>query len=64
MDITIFKKLGLSEKEAAVYLSLLEHGASSVRNLAVLAGLNRGTTYDILKKLQELGLASFYHKNT
>lgn len=64
MDITIFKKLGLGEKETAVYLSLLEHGAVSVRNLAQAADLNRGTTYDILKKLQEMGLVSFFHKNT
>ena len=64
MDITIFKKLGLSDKEIMVYLSLLEHGASSVRNLAALSGLNRGTAYDILKKLQELGLVSFFHKDT
>lgn len=64
MDIAIFKKLGLGDKEIAVYLSLLEHGASSVRNLALLANLNRGTAYDILKKLQEVGLVSFFHKNT
>ncbi|MBI4778859.1 TrmB family transcriptional regulator [Candidatus Falkowbacteria bacterium] len=64
MDIAIFKKLGLGDKETAVYLSLLEHGASSVRNLAALTNLNRGTAYDILKKLQEVGLVSFFHKNT
>ena len=64
MDISIFKKLGLGDKEMAVYLALLEHGASSVRNLATLTNLNRGTTYDILKKLQDAGLVSFFHKNT
>ena len=64
MDLTIFKKLGLSDKEAHVYLSLLEHGTSSVRSLAASTKLNRGTTYDILKKLREVGLASFFHKNT
>ena len=64
MDITVFKKLGLSDKEITVYLSLLEHGASSVRNLATLTNLNRGTAYDILKKLQDIGLVSFFHKNT
>jgi sugar-specific transcriptional regulator TrmB len=64
MDITIFKKLGLGDKEMAIYLALLEYGASSVRNLAALTNLNRGTTYDILKKLQEAGLVSFFHKNT
>lgn len=64
MDQSIFKKLGLSDKETGVYLALLEHGASSVRELAGLAKLNRGTTYDILKKLRDLGLVSFFHKNT
>jgi len=64
MDIALFKKLGLGDKETAVYLALLEHGASSVRNLAALADLNRGTTYDVLKKLRESGLVSFFHKNT
>ena len=62
MDITILKKLGLSDKETTVYLKLLEYGAISVRSLAEVSGLNRGTTYDILKKLQETGLASFYHQ--
>lgn len=64
MDITIFKKLGLSDKESAVYLKLLEYGSTSVRALAEIVNLNRGTTYDILKKLQELGLVSFFHKDT
>lgn len=63
-DVSILKKLGLSDKEALVYLALLQHGAVSVRNLAKATNLNRGTTYDILKRLQEVGLASFYHKNT
>lgn len=64
MDLTILKKIGLSDKEIKIYLKLLEHGAMSVRALALLAELNRGTTYDILKKLQELGLAAFYHQDT
>ncbi len=64
MDISILKKLGFSDKETAIYLSLLEHGDSSVRNLASFSNLNRGTAYDILKKLQEAGLVSFFHKNT
>jgi HTH-type transcriptional regulator, sugar sensing transcriptional regulator len=64
MDITILKKIGLSDKEIKVYLKLLEYGAISVRSLAELTELNRGTTYDILKKLQEIGLVSFYHQDT
>jgi sugar-specific transcriptional regulator TrmB len=64
MDMAIFKKLGLEEKEAVIYLALLKHGASSVRHLALLTKLNRGTVYDILKKLQEAGLVSYFHKDT
>lgn len=40
----------------------MEYGAVSVRGLADITGLNRGTVYDILKKLQNQGLASYYHK--
>ncbi|MDD5032375.1 MAG: helix-turn-helix domain-containing protein [Patescibacteria group bacterium] len=64
MDITILKKIGLSDKEVGIYLALLENGASSVRGLVDFTGLNRGTVYDILKSLQEKGLASFYHQET
>jgi sugar-specific transcriptional regulator TrmB len=60
----ILKKLDLSDKEIKVYLKLLENGAISVRGLSELTGLNRGTTYDILKQLQALGLVSYYHQET
>lgn len=58
------KKLGFSDKEISVYLTLLRQGHSSVRKLATAAGVNRGTTYDILKSLRQSGLVSFYHKDT
>lgn len=61
MDMSLLKKLDLSDKEINVYLTLLEYPALSVRGLAELSGLNRGTAYDILKKLQDQGLVSFYH---
>jgi sugar-specific transcriptional regulator TrmB len=64
MDITVLYKIGLNEKEAKVYLGLLESGAISVRSLAETVDLNRGTTYDTLKKLQEKGVVSFYHHKT
>ena len=64
MDVTILKKLGLSDKEIKVYLALLEYGAISVRGLADITDLNRGTVYDILKRLQELGLVGYYHHET
>jgi len=56
------QSLGLSPKEVRIYLTLLRRGPSSVRQLAEVAGINRGTTYDILKTLQEQGLVSFYEK--
>lgn len=64
MDISILKKLELNDKEIRVYLTLLENGDISVRKAANLTKLNRGTVYDILKKLQKLNLVSYFHKNT
>ncbi len=64
MNITVLKKLGLNDKEIKIYLGLLEYGSISVRGLAEITGLNRGTVYDILKKLQDVGLVSFYHSST
>jgi len=57
------KKLGLSEKEINVYLSCLKLGPSPVRKIAFSAEINRGTAYDILKALIELGLVSYYHQD-
>lgn len=59
----ILKKIGLNDKEIKVYLACLKLGPSSVRKLAKQAEINRGTTYDILKSLQELGLISYYHQD-
>ncbi|MCK5211287.1 ArsR family transcriptional regulator [Candidatus Parcubacteria bacterium] len=64
MNIILLKKLGLSDKEVKVYLGLLEYGASSVRSLSAAVGLNRGTVYDILKKLRDFGLVSYYQHKT
>ena len=51
-------RLGLSDKEIAVYLSLIKLRPSAVRALASKSQVNRGTTYDILKKMVQklLGL--------
>ena len=62
--VTLLKKFGLNEKEIKVYLVLLEYGSLSVRKLSSLSGVNRGTTYDILKSLKSQGLVSYYHKDT
>lgn len=57
------QELGLSEKERRVYMTLLRRGPSSVRQLAESSEVNRGTTYDILKSLQEQGVVSFFDKD-
>lgn len=64
MDVNLLKKLGFSDKYAKVYLALLRLGPSSVRNLADATDLNRGTTYDALKWLQEKGVVNFYKKDS
>ena len=60
---SVLKNLGLGEKAIEVYLSCLRLGPSPVRRIAQQANINRGTTYDILKSLQNLGLVSYYHKD-
>lgn len=59
MEITdVLKKIGLSNKEAQVYLALLELGLSSVDAIAKKAGTKRPTTYLVLDDLQSRGLVS------
>ncbi len=60
----ILKNFGLSEKEVAVYLALIELGSSSVRTVAEKAKVNRGTTYDILKSLINMGIVSYFNKQS
>jgi sugar-specific transcriptional regulator TrmB len=60
----VLKNFGLSEKEIAVYLALIELGSSSVRTISQKAKINRGTTYDILKSLINLGIISYYNKES
>jgi len=54
--------LGLSEKEAKVYLAALELGKSPVQPIAQKAGVNRATTYVIIESLTKKGLISSYHE--
>lgn len=49
--------LGLNEKEAKVYVALLESGRTSAYALAGRAGIKKPTTYVILGQLIEKGLA-------
>jgi len=53
-------QFGLDEKEISVYLGLISLGPAPASTIASKSGVNRGTTYDILERLQKLGLVSFY----
>ncbi|MDO8676272.1 MAG: helix-turn-helix domain-containing protein [Candidatus Azambacteria bacterium] len=56
------KKLGLSDKEAKVYLAVLELGQASVAEIAVNSGVVRVTAYVILEELRKKGLVSTFLK--
>lgn len=60
---TLLEKIGLDEKEIAIYLALLKSGPAPVRKIALDAKINRGTTYDILKGLLQLGVVSYFHQD-
>ncbi|MBI2030812.1 hypothetical protein HYT05_04280 [Candidatus Kaiserbacteria bacterium] len=54
--------LGLSEKEARVYLSALEIGRATADQLAKHAKIVRSTTYVQLESLMQMGLMSTYEE--
>jgi len=60
--LNILTNIGLTEKESRVYLACLEKNNSPVSVIAKNAKINRVTTYDILEKLKEKGMVSFYTK--
>lgn len=58
MDIVnILKKLGLTEKQAEVYVAMLELGEAGMTQIAKKANLKRPTVYLIIDELNILGLA-------
>ncbi|MBT4494820.1 MAG: TrmB family transcriptional regulator [Gammaproteobacteria bacterium] len=52
--------LGLSNRQTDLYLTLLKLGPSSIRDIATAAGLNRGTTYEELKRLKTQSLVTYF----
>ena len=52
------EQLGLTEKEAKIYVALLEVGEATAQQLATKSGINRATTYVTLENLLKRGLAS------
>lgn len=57
---TLLQKIGLSDKDANIYLACLELGTQPASVIAKKAGLKRPTTYLILEGLAKRGLVSEY----
>lgn len=53
---------GLSEKEAKIYISLLQVGPAAVQKIADKSSLARSTVYEILDSLIKRGLVNTYLK--
>ncbi|KKQ62229.1 MAG: Transcriptional regulator, TrmB [Parcubacteria group bacterium GW2011_GWE2_38_18] len=54
----ILQLLGLNEKEAKVYLALMQLGTATVPSISKRAGTKRPTTYLILEDLRKRGLVT------
>ena len=57
------KKLGLKDKEAAVYVACLQLGPSPVQQIARKAKVVRATTYVVLEALENKGLVTHYKED-
>jgi sugar-specific transcriptional regulator TrmB len=56
MNINIYESLGLSPNEWKIYESLVEHGESSISQVAVNAQIHRRNAYDAINRLIDKGL--------
>ena len=61
---TVLEQLGLSSKEAAIYLAALELGQAPVLRIARKAGVKRPTGYVTLASLHEKGFVEVVPKGT
>lgn len=60
--IEVLKQLDIEPRESLLYMALLENGPGSIREISDKAGLNRGTSYELLKKMHERGMVSYFPK--
>lgn len=56
--VELLESLGVVRADALTYTALLNLKSTSIRKIAAETGVNRGTTYEALKRLTELGLVS------
>lgn len=52
-------QLGLDQRQVRIYRALHKLGPASIRDVAAEAGVNRGSTYETLKRLVTMGLVSY-----
>jgi sugar-specific transcriptional regulator TrmB len=57
------KEIGLTDKEARVYLSILELGEATATEISKRSEIQRTTTYNIIPILQKKGLVDSSQKN-
>lgn len=61
MDVQdVLVRLGFTKKESLIYMTSLELGQAPVSVIARKAKMKRSTTYEILRKLTQKGVAEFY----
>lgn len=58
--MTELRHLGLSDKEAGIYLASLELGPAAVQDISHKAKINRATTYVMIESLSARGLISTF----
>ena len=64
MDLTKkLIKLGLTEKEASLYLTGLSIGPATILDLSRKSSIKRGTVYEIIMRLVSLGFFTKTIKN-
>jgi len=63
MNTEPLKRLGLTEADRKVYLTLLKKGKASVTEIAHDSGTHRTNVYNILDKLGEMGLTAHFKEN-
>ena len=61
--ISVVKNIGLTDKEARVFLACLELGSSVVAEIARKSRVNRVTVYTVLEKLMAKGIINSMIKN-
>jgi len=56
--VGLLASVDVAQNEAETYVALLHIDSVSIRKIAAYTGINRGTTYEALKKLIAIGLVS------